>query len=262
MAEAKGKGKAGPLGRRNLQLSNTAEEGELCIYTGHSLGRFSDSSMRYDSHQACTRCVASAREGRISLNIDTLLKKERRRALKFWSQVDIGNPDECWNWNGCINEKTKQPQFAWRRHGLTSSTQHHPQRVAMWYSWGDLGYTAVKTTCGNRYCCNPFHLIPQNIGVFVDDTSYIESFDMAIEIHTLKQRVQEFLVEEMMKEAKKGVDPAEIDAMDMLMFEGGFAEKAQAVADALLKGNHISQTEPEDKGLYRKPADQGDDPEK
>ena len=27
---------------------------------------------------------------------------------------------------------------------LSSSTQHHPQRVAMWFSWGDLGYTAVK----------------------------------------------------------------------------------------------------------------------
>ena len=72
------------------QMTNTAEEGELCIYTGHSIGRFSDSSMRYDSHQACTRCVAGAREGRISLNIDTLLKKERKRALKFWSQVEIG----------------------------------------------------------------------------------------------------------------------------------------------------------------------------
>ena len=46
MAEAKGRGKAGPLGRRNLQMTTTAEEGELCIYTGHSLVRFSDSSMR------------------------------------------------------------------------------------------------------------------------------------------------------------------------------------------------------------------------
>ena len=163
MAEAQGKGHAGPKGRRNLHLTNTAEEGELCIYTGHSMGRFSDSSMRYDSHAACTRCVAGAREGRISLNVDALLKKERRRALKFWSQVEIGAPDECWNWRGCINERTGQPQFAWRRHRISSSTQHHPQRVAMWYSWGDLGFTAVKTTCGNRYCCNPFHLIPQGV---------------------------------------------------------------------------------------------------
>ena len=68
--------------------------------------------------------------------------------------------------------RTKQPQFAWRRHGISSSTQHHPQRVAMWYTWGDLGFTGVKTTCGNKYCCNPFHLIPQRVGVFVDQDSY------------------------------------------------------------------------------------------
>ena len=36
-------------GRRNQQMSNTAEEGELCIYSGHSLGRFS-----------LTRCVMTA----------------------------------------------------------------------------------------------------------------------------------------------------------------------------------------------------------
>jgi len=259
MAEAKGKGKAGPLGRRNLQMSNTAEEGELCIYTGHSLGRFSSSSMRYDSHQACTRCVAGAREGRISFNIDTLLKKERKRALKFWSQVDIGAPDECWNWNGCINAKTKQPQFAWRRHRLTSSTQHHPQRVAMWFSWGDLGYTAVKTTCGNRYCCNPFHLIPQNVGVFVDDTSYMESFELAVEIHTLKQQIQEFLIQEMIEQEKRQavIDGDELDGLEAVLMQGGFAERVEAASKALLKGQHISQTEPDDPGLLRKPTDNG-----
>lgn len=261
MSEAKGKGKAGPLGRRNLQITNTAEEGELCIYTGHSIGRFSDSSMRYDSHQACTRCVAGAREGRISFNIDTMLKKYRAKALKFWSQVDIGNPSECWNWNGCINERTKQPQFAWRRHRLTSSTQHHPQRVAMWFSWGDLGYTAVKTTCGNRYCCNPFHLIPQNLGVFVDDDSYIESFDMAIEIHTLKQKIQEYLIEEMMAEQKRiqAVSGEDIDAMNMMMLQGSFQDRFQATAESILKGGHVSQTEPDDPGLLRKPADTGEE---
>jgi hypothetical protein len=160
MAEAQPSKKRGghAYGRRVMQLSNTAEEGELCLYTGHSLGRFSTHSMRYDSHQACTRCVASAREGRMSFDLDRLLKKHRKRALKFWSQVDMGNPDDCWMWNGCINKRTKQPQFSWRRPGLASSTQHHPQRVAMWFTWGDLGYTGVKTTCGEKYCCNPFHL--------------------------------------------------------------------------------------------------------
>ncbi len=68
MAEAQPSKKRGghAYGRRNLQISNTAEEGTLCLFSGHSLGRFSSHSMRYDSHQACVRCVASAREGPLS----------------------------------------------------------------------------------------------------------------------------------------------------------------------------------------------------
>ena len=162
--EAKPTGRRGghAYGRRHQQMSNT-EEGELCIYAGHSLG-FSSHSMRYDSHQACVRCVASAREGRISFDVDRMLKKERRRALKFWSQVEIGDPNECWNWKGCINKRTKQPQFAWRR-PEQALVPYHPQRVAMWYTWGDLGFTGVKTTCGNKYCCNHSICTPESWGI-------------------------------------------------------------------------------------------------
>ena len=231
-------------GRRNQQMSNTAEEGELCIYTGHSLGRFSTHSMRYDSHQACVRCVASAREGRMSFDISTLLKKHRHRALKFWSQVDIGQPDECWDWNGCINKRTHQAQFAWRRAGISSSTQHHPQRVAMWFSWGDLGFTGVKTTCGNKYCCNPFHIIPQKIGVFVDHESYSESFELQCQLHTLKQRVAEYVLEEALKKEEKQFDQEEFDERANLIFDpdSHFSNKFEAVIEDMLAGRHTSQS--------------------
>ena len=262
MAEAQPSKRRGghAYGRRIKQMSNTAEEGELCIYTGHSLGRFSTHSMRYDSHQACVRCVASAREGRMSFDISTLLKKHRHRALKYWSQVDIGQPDECWDWNGCINNRTKQPQFAWRRAGISTSTQHHPQRVAMWLTWGDLGFTGVKTTCGNKYCCNPFHLIPQNVGVFVDHDSYIESFELACEIHTLKQQIAEFVIEEALKEQEKLDDLEGLKEREAMMLDPAtmFGDKFEAVMLDMLGGNHISQTEPEDSGLYKNPEDNPD----
>ena len=166
----------------------------------------------------------------MSFDINRLLKKHRKRALKFWSKVDIGSPDECWNWQGTINEKTKQPQFAWRRHGISSSTQHHPQRIAMWFTWGDLGFTGVKTTCGNKYCCNPFHLIPQHIGVYVDNDSYIESFELQCR-------------------SSADIDP-----------DTGFGDRFEAVMLDLLNGTHITQTEPDDPGLYREPTDNEDDP--
>ena len=265
MAESKPSKRRGghTYGRRNVQISNTAEEGELCIYSGHSLGRFSSHSMRYDSHQACVRCVAAAREGRISFDIDRLLKKHRQRALKFWSQIEIGSPDECWDWKGCINPRTGQPQFAWRRAGISSSTQHHPQRVAMWLTWGDLGFTGVKTTCGNKYCCNPFHLIPQNVGVFVDQDSYTDSFELACQLHTLKQQVGEYVIEEALKEQAKQDQSAEIDARAALLMspETGFDERFVAVMSDILNDRHISQMEVDQPGLFRAPTDHGDDEE-
>ena len=244
-------------GRRNLQLSNTAEEGELCLYAGHSVGRFSSVSMRFDSHQACVRCVAAAREGRLSFDIDRLLKKEQKRALKFWSQVEIGSPDECWNWKGCINKRTEQPQFAWRRHGISSSTQHHPQRVAMWFTWGDLGFTGVKTICGNKYCCNPFHIIPQKIGVFVDHDSYAESFELQCQLHTLKQRVAEYVVEEAMKEQEKLFQQEELDERANLIFDpdSHFSNKFEAVIEDMLAGRHPSQSSIPNPDSLNKPTD-------
>ena len=241
------KGRGGhAYGRRNLQLSNTAEEGELCLYSGHAIGRFSSHSMRYDSHQACTRCVAGAREGRLSLDIHALMKKHRKRALKFWSQVAIGEPDACWDWGGCINKRTGQPQFAWRRHGISSSTQHHPQRVAMWFSWGDLGFTGVKTTCGNKLCCNPFHLIPQKVGVFVEHDSYLDSFELACQLQTLKQQVSEYLIEEAIKEQQQMAKEAESQLRDELMLNpnADFADRYEATLLDLLGGMHPSQHQP------------------
>ena len=244
-------------GRRHLQISNTAEEGELCIYTGHSLGRFSSHSMRYDSHQACVRCVASAREGMLSFDINRLMKATRVRALKFWSQIDIGAPDDCWNWEGTINPRTKQPQFSWRRPGISTSTQHHPQRVAMWLTWGDLGFTGVKTTCGNKYCCNPFHLIPQHIGVYVDQDSYLESFELACQLHTLKGQIAEYVMEEALKQQAKDDESLIIDERAELLMNPStdFGDRFQAVLTDMLSGRHTSQTTPEDSGLYRAPTD-------
>ena len=45
----------------------------------------------------------------------------------------------------------------------------------------------------------------------------------------------------------------------MMFGEGNFAERLAAVAEDLLEGNHISQTEPKDPGKYRKPADNGEE---
>ena len=255
MAEAQPSRRRGghAYGRRHSQMSNTAEEGELCLYVGHAIHRFSESSMRYDSHQACTRCVASAREGRLSFDVNRLLKRWRPKALEFWSNVDIASPDECWNWHGKINSRTKQPQFPWRRAGIASSTQHHPQRVVMWLTWGDLGFTGVKTTCGNKYCCNPFHLIPQKIGVFIDHDSYHDSFELACELHTLKQQIHDYQMDKAIEKEVEVKRAAEVQARhDMLLdVDAEYNDRFEAVLTDMLEGRHISQTEAEDRAMYR-----------
>ena len=120
--------------------------------------------------------------------------------MKFWSQVDIGAPDECWEWNGCINNELNNHSLHGDDTGISSSTQHHPQRLLCGLL-GRLGFSGVKTTCGNKYCCNPFHLIPQNVGVFVDHDSYLESFELACEY--TKQQVAEYMIEQAVKEQEK-----------------------------------------------------------
>lgn len=78
------------------------------------------------------------------------------KATRFWAKVQVGNPDECWNWRGHIgkdgmgyaytgpNQKRSAARVAWEMtHGPIVETT----RPKM-----------VKHTCGNRLCCNPAHL--------------------------------------------------------------------------------------------------------
>jgi hypothetical protein len=127
----------------------------------------------------------------------------------------------------------------------------------MWFTWGDLGFTGVKTTCGNKYCCNPFHIIPQKIGVFVDHDSYAESFELQCQLHTLKQRVAEYVVEEAMKEQEKLFQQEELDERANLIFDpdSHFSNKFEAVIEDMLAGRHPSQSSIPNPDSLNKPTD-------
>ena len=64
-------------------------------------------------------------------------------------------------------------------------------------------------------------------------------------------------MEEAMKEMEKADQSAEIDARAQLMIDPdtGFGDRFEAVMLDLLNGNHISQTELDDPGLYREIVD-------
>ena len=86
-------------------------------------------------------------------------------------------------------------------------------------------------------------MIPQNIGVFVDSESYLESFELACELHTLKQQVAEYVVEEALKEQEKMIQEAELNERANLIFapDSEFAERFEAVIEDMLIGKNPSQ---------------------
>lgn len=81
---------------------------------------------------------------------------EERLSKLFWSRVDIGKPDECWNWSGTrFHNGFGRLYFEYK-----DLTVH---RVAYQLKYGALTRdTLVEQTCENRLCCNPKHLKASN----------------------------------------------------------------------------------------------------
>jgi hypothetical protein len=89
----------------------------------------------------------------------------------------------------------------------------------------------------------------------------MESFELACQLHTLKQRVAEYMIEEAMKAQQRMDETEEIDARSDLILNPNspFGDRLEAVMGDLLAGRHISQTDPEHPGLFRKPTDNPDE---
>ena len=85
----------------------------------------------------------------------------------------------------------------------------------------------------------------------------MESFELACQLHTLKQQVAEYMIEEALKEQARMDESEEIDARaDLLLNPNtGFADRFDAVMTDMLAGRHITQTEPNEPGLFRKPSE-------
>ena len=92
----------------------------------------------------------------------------------------------------------------------------------------------------------------------------MESFELACQLHTLKQQVGEYVIEEALKEQAKLDQSAEIDERAALLLnpDTGFGDRFEAVINDMLNNSHVSQLNPEDTGLYRAPTDHGEDEDK
>lgn len=73
----------------------------------------------------------------------------------FWSNVDIKDESDCWNWKGCCHNVTGYGAI--RRKPIRNGYSH---RLAWELSFGKIPEDKVlRHTCDNPKCCNPNHLL-------------------------------------------------------------------------------------------------------
>lgn len=77
---------------------------------------------------------------------------EKDLEIRFWSKVDVGDPDECWEWKANIVKEYGQfkyfgdPVPAHRVAWILSSGTEIPESLNILHK------------CDNKICCNPKHL--------------------------------------------------------------------------------------------------------
>jgi hypothetical protein len=83
---------------------------------------------------------------------------------RFWSQVDIQGPDDCWEWKHGL-DKGGYGKFA-----INKRKKLGAHRVAYMAKYGEVDSTVlICHSCDNRKCCNFNHLWPGNHKMNYDD---------------------------------------------------------------------------------------------
>lgn len=186
-------------------LHSEIEGGPVCFFHEHAIGSKDGRIPRYTDSYACVRCIAALTEGRLSLDIHRITRKHRRKFLEFWSLIDIRSPDECWEWQGTKRRGWGSGHFHVARFWSRANT-HSAQRVAAWFSWGDIGRLPIHPICKNVNCCNPLHLRVKGVPHFYHQRR-LQVLDLEFSSMKLVRQTQEFL------EAASSMAPRRFEAL-------------------------------------------------
>ena len=106
----------------------------------------------------CLDCMEEIKKGRCEIDVTNFDFRWYWQVKRFWEQVDIGEKDECWVWQGATR-KNNTESTAYFPSPFHSAKTQSAARIAFWLSRGYTGKYRIfnKKTC-KSFCCNPTHL--------------------------------------------------------------------------------------------------------
>ncbi len=95
-----------------------------------------------------------------------LLTRKSDFEERFWSKVDKGDDDECWEWlafkdyegYGSFSVTTGVTRAEARETGERRNYNERAHRMAFWLWYGWWPEVCRHYVCDNPGCCNPYHL--------------------------------------------------------------------------------------------------------
>lgn len=106
----------------------------------------------------CLDCMEELKEGRCSVDVTQFDMDWYWQVKRFWEQVDIKSPNECWPWLGPTRRNGRE-SVAYFPSPIHAGTAQSASRVAFWLSRGYTGkYRVFSRKDCTPFCCNPLHL--------------------------------------------------------------------------------------------------------
>lgn len=106
----------------------------------------------------CLDCMEELKEGRCSVDVTQFDMDWYWQVKRFWEQVDIKSPNECWPWLGPTRRNGRE-SVAYFPSPIHAATAQSASRVAFWLSRGYTGkYRVFSRKDCTPFCCNPLHL--------------------------------------------------------------------------------------------------------